>query len=187
MVPNGLSLARIVLGVVFYWLSPAWRVGAVFAAALSDALDGASSRWLRAASHTGRMLDPIADKAFVLGVVGTLLCEEMLGWREVILLSLRDLAVFVGVVWLLVQRDWMALRRLPPSWLGKATTVAQFAYVSALLLADWPGFPSPGSPAQINTHALLFTAAAVLSGLAALHYTWLFLTRRRRLPSPQPP
>ena len=91
VVPNGLSLARIVLGVVFYWLSPAWRVGAVFAAALSDALDGASSRWLRAASHTGRMLDPIADKAFVLGVVGTLLCEEMLGWREVILLSLRDL------------------------------------------------------------------------------------------------
>ncbi len=165
-VPNTLSLVRVALGVAFPWLPPPWRLWAVLAAGVSDMLDGAASRALRAASHTGRILDPLADKAFAFAVVVTLLWEGKLGVGELALLGLREVAVFVGVVWLLIRRDWQGLRRLPPSLLGKATTLAQFAYI--LLLVGWE-----------YRHGALLALTAVLSGLAALHYSWQFLTRRR--------
>lgn len=166
--PNALSLVRVVLAAGFAWVPPgAWRVAVVIIAALSDFLDGAASRALRATSPSGRMLDPLADKAFVLAVVGTLLYEGSLTLWEVVLLGLREVAVLVGVLWLLCLGDWAGLRRLPPSWLGKFTTAAQFLYLF-LVLGEWP---VPGT---------LLAVTGTLSGLAALHYSWVFLQRRRR-------
>lgn len=167
-VPNALSFVRVILGAGFAWVPPGpWRVAVVLIAALSDFLDGAASRALRASSSTGRVLDPLADKAFVLGVVGTLLYEGALTPWEVLLLGLREVAVFVGAVWLLGVGDWAGLRRLSPSWLGKLTTAAQFLYIFLVLLERY-------------VHWTLLAATGTLSGLAALHYSWVFLRRRRR-------
>jgi phosphatidylglycerophosphate synthase len=166
VVPNALSLLRVALGVAFPLIPGPWRLLVVLIAGVSDVLDGAASRLLRAASHTGRMLDPLADKAFALGVVCTLIYENSLAIWEVALLGLRDIAVTVGVVWLMVERNWAGLRRLPPTWLGKVTTFAQFVYI--LVLLQWQ-----------YQHWSLLAITAILSGLAAIQYSWLFLKRRR--------
>jgi phosphatidylglycerophosphate synthase len=134
------------------------------AAALSDLLDGLASRRLHAESTTGRVLDPVADKVFVAGVVATFLLEGLLGWRQVALLGLRDLTVLAGTGWVLLSGDWSDLGRMRPNLLGKATTAAQFVFLLALLLRPQQGY-------------FLFLPAATLSGLAAGAYLWAFLSR----------
>lgn len=166
VVPNSLSLVRVALGIAFFWIPSEWRLAAFLVAGVSDFLDGAASRWLNVVSYTGRVLDPLADKAFAIGVVATLIYEDTLKFWEFGLLGLREIAVFVGVVWLLCVRDWAAFRRLPPSMLGKLTSVGQFLYIIGILLE--------------YQSMVLLAVTAVLSGLAGLHYSWLFLQRRWR-------
>src|SRR5262245_33205597 len=121
-IPNTLSVARMALGLAFPWVPANGRVAVVIAAALSDLLDGDVRRWLHAVSPVGRTLEPVADKVFVLAVVGTLMYEGWLEVWEVILVGVRDLAVLAGAGWALVGRDWSAFGRMAPTGLGKATT-----------------------------------------------------------------
>jgi phosphatidylglycerophosphate synthase len=165
VIPNALSVGRMLLGLSFPWIPASWRVYAIVAAALSDLADGASSRQLHVTSPTGRILDPIADKVFVLAVVVTLVIEGSLQLWQVALVGSRDVVVLVGVGFCLVTRDWSALGRAKPSFLGKLATVAQFLFVFLLLLRQ-----------QCELTALLVTAG--ISLLAGAHYLWKWLTKR---------
>jgi phosphatidylglycerophosphate synthase len=156
-VPNVFSLARLALGVGFPWVPPAWRAGAVVVAALSDLADGAVSRYFHASGTAGRILDPVADKVFVLSVVVTLLVEGRLKLWEVALVGLRDWAVLLGGCWLLARGRWSAFRRMPPTPLGKATTALQFLFLLALLTFEWSA-------------RVVFIPTAVVSGAAAVDY-----------------
>jgi phosphatidylglycerophosphate synthase len=166
LVPNALSLFRLALGLAFPWVPPSWRAAVVLVALLTDLLDGTSGRLLHVCSSTGRVLDPVADKVFILSVLVTLLAEGMLGIGEVLLLGLRDLAVLAGVVGGLLLADWEAFRHQSPTFLGKAATAAQFSFLLVLLLAP-------------RGKGLAFPVAVALSGLAGLQYLALFLTRCR--------
>jgi len=106
---NFLTLARLVAGLAFPWVSVAWRPEFVAAAAASDLVDGAISRKFYGTSALGRLLDPIADKTFLLMVVGTLWMEGSLALWQVALLGLREwvaLAIGMGLV---VARNWSGL------------------------------------------------------------------------------
>jgi phosphatidylglycerophosphate synthase len=150
----------------FPWLPAGWRAPVVLAAALSDLLDGLASRRLHAGSAAGRILDPVADKVFVLGAVGALISEDTLPLWQAVLAALRDLAVLTGTVWVLVRRDCRAFRRMRPSLLGKAVTVGQFLLLLVLLLRP--------------EHALaVLVPTAVLSGLAAQGYLLAFLEQEK--------
>jgi cardiolipin synthase (CMP-forming) len=150
-----------VLGLSFPWLPPSWRVGVVLVAVLTDLLDGSSARLFRACSPTGRILDSVADKVFLFSALITLLVEGTLGTGEVVLVGLRDLIVLLGTAGWLLFGDRDAFRRLSPTWLGKAATAGQFAFLLGLLLAPaWRGW--------------VFPPAATLSGLAALRYLWVY-------------
>jgi phosphatidylglycerophosphate synthase len=157
LLPNALSLTRLLLGVVFPWLPPSWRLAAVVAAGLTDLLDGAFSRLLHAQSRVGRLLDPVADKVFLAGVVLTLLVEGTLGLGEAVLLGLRDLAVLFLAVAVLSAGHRDALGRASPTLLGKATTAAQFGFLLVLFAA--PGY-----------HGFALVPTAALSALAGAQY-----------------
>ena len=137
----------------------------VVAAALSDALDGLTARWLRAESDTGRQLDPIADKFFVLVLAGTLIAEGALHPLWAIGLALRDITVLIGLVYVIARRQWALARRLRPSWLGKCTTAAQFAALMAVVI--WGIAP-----------VWVLAPTALLSALAAIDYARLFVRSR---------
>jgi cardiolipin synthase (CMP-forming) len=165
MLPNALSLCRIILGLGFPWTPVNWRVDVLVVAALTDLFDGVSSRLFQAASPTGRLLDPIADKIFVLMVVMTLLIEESLGIWDVVLVGSRDLVVLAGIALCLFTREWSVLGRVKPSLWGKLATAAQFLFILIVLLRQ-----------QRDPAVLLITAA--VSGLAAVHYLWIYLRGR---------
>ena len=128
-----------VLGLAFPFVPADWRLWVIVVAAATDALDGLTARWLHAESNAGRLLDPIADKVFVLFVAGTLLIEGAIHPLWVLGVAARDIVVLIGLVYLIVRRQWAVGRRLRPSWLGKCTTAVQFALL--LVLVIWGRAP----------------------------------------------
>lgn len=137
--PNLLSLARVPLaGVV--WAMP-WNVPGLFgtlaAAALTDWLDGwVARRWSdrRSTAGTGAWLDPLCDKVFVVSVVALVIVTRRPPEWVLPVTLLRELLQLpmLGYYHLGLSRrirfDFRA------GVLGKATTVAQFLTVAALVL-----------------------------------------------------
>lgn len=160
-VPNGLSASRLLLGAAFPFLPADWRFTVVVLAALTDLLDGLAARWLHAESETGRMLDPVADKVFVLALVGTLLAEDVLHPLWWLGIAARDVAVLVGVAAVLLRGRLDEARRMRPSLLGKCTTAAQF--IVLLALAGWNVAP-----------VWLLAPTVALSAAAAIGYARTF-------------
>jgi phosphatidylglycerophosphate synthase len=155
VLPNALSLARLALGLAFPWVPTGWRLAVVTVAAASDLADGALSRRFRLASSTGRVLDPLADKVFVLGVVVILLREGILPLWQVALLAVRAVAVLVRGAYLLRRGGWGDGGPPSPSLLGKAATAAQFVFLLSVLLLG-------------RSDPLAFAPAAGLTVLAAV-------------------
>lgn len=154
--PNAISLLRIPLAAAFIATdsTPA-RVGIAVAAGLSDMVDGKLARSRGMVTRTGELLDPLTDRIFVLGALGTFVLAGELGGPELLLLIGRDLytAIAFGIAGAL---------RLPlrfqsrPS--GKVVTALQVTTVLSLLLQpDW------------SRAAILATGAAGL--YAILDYT----------------
>jgi cardiolipin synthase (CMP-forming) len=138
-IPNSFSIARAVLGLAFPFIPQEWRLGVILIAVLTDALDGFTSRWLHVQSDSGRLLDPVADKVFVLMLAGTLLAEGVLHPLWALGLATRDLGMLLGAAYTLARGMWAIGRRMRPSLLGKCTTAAQFAVL--LLLVAWGTAP----------------------------------------------
>jgi phosphatidylglycerophosphate synthase len=161
VIPNALSASRILLGAAFPFVPVDWRLWLVLAAALSDALDGTAARLLGVESDTGRLLDPVADKFFILVLIGTLLLEGSLNPLWALGLASRDIVVSAGLVYTIARRQWSVGRKMRPSWLGKCTTAAQFGVI--LTLVAWGSIP-----------VWVLAATASLSAVAALDYIRVF-------------
>lgn len=172
--PNALCVARLVLGLTFPVVPTDWRLGVVIAAALSDLFDGYLARWLGAESDAGRLLDPVADKVFVFVLAGTLIAEGAIPPLWAVGLAARDITVLVGLVYLIVTRQWAWGRRLRPSPVGKVTTTAQFALLLALVI--WAAVP-----------VWAFAAVTLLSAVAAFDYAQRFWRLREPVLSVAPP
>jgi acyl-CoA synthetase (AMP-forming)/AMP-acid ligase II/phosphatidylglycerophosphate synthase len=156
---NFLTLARLIAGLVFPWVSTAWRPTLAVAAAASDVVDGAISRKFCGTSTTGQLLDPIADKTFLLMVVGTLCMEGSLTLGQIVLLGLREWVVLSIGIGLVAAGNWSGLLRMAPRWPGKLATGAQLVFLMSLLYLH--RIP-PG----------LFQITVALSGFAAADYLW---------------
>ena len=163
--PNLLSSSRIVLagGFIAVGSSPV-RVWIIGAAALTDFLDGWLARRVHATSRWGALLDPIADRFFVLTVVGTFVFGGLLSTPAYFVLLLRDLATAVGF---LVARaiPWLRPVEFKARILGKVVTVLQLFTLAAVLTA----------PRLVS---VLLVGVAITSLLAIADYT-LVLWRAR--------
>lgn len=152
---NKLSLFRILLvpGFVLCLLyyrpgeSEALRYGAAslfLLGVVTDAVDGYVARAERQATRLGAILDPAADKLFL---VTAFLCLSLISslpeslrlppWVPIIVLS-RDLLIVSG--WLLVVLITGNLQAYP-SRLGKATTFFQMLTILSILLGWWAAKP----------------------------------------------
>lgn len=161
-IPNILTSSRLALGLFFFWTPTEWRLVLLIAALLTEYLDGALARRWDATTRWGRLMDPIADKVFVLGVALTCVLDGSISWGALALVVARDLIVLVGAVWLLILRDWRRLRSLKPRWSGKWATGGQFTLLITLIaVPEWVGFVLP--------------VAVALSVLAAIDYAIVFL------------
>lgn len=129
------SLSRLVLAAGFIVTRGAIaRLAIIAVAGLTDLLDGWLARRRGVTTSFGAVLDPAADRAFVVVVIGTLIADGVLTWAQTAVLLSRDIVTTVGVV---AARTLPALRRLrlEARFSGKVVTVLQFATLIAAVVA----------------------------------------------------
>src|SRR5258708_4821381 len=132
-IPNIVSLSRVVLAVAFVAdRSTGARLAIVLAAAVTDMLDGWLARRAGMVSRFGALVDPFADRVFVLVAVSTFVYEGTLSTAEYFIMISRDLMTAVGF---LVARAVSWLRpvefRARPS--GQLVTALPLTALVALL------------------------------------------------------
>ena len=166
LLPGILTLLRIPLAVAFVFAAsrPALALGVLFAAGLSDVLDGWLARRFAQTTPMGAIADGITDKLFFSVVVLTLFWTGRLSLPSVALLGARDLGELPLLAWVgLSQARRTKLGDTPPSanLPGKLATFLQFATLTSLLL---------GSTRSTLTSGLLLSAAAVGAVAAGLYW-----------------
>ena len=132
--PNALSLARMAaLPPVLYLLrrgdpqSHRWGIAILLLAGVSDLLDGWLARRRGAVSASGKVVDPLADKVLIGGLVIYLaLARDFPMWLLLAIVA-RDVALMAGA-WLFFRRDKLVFAA---DWTGKWTTF----FLGLLILA----------------------------------------------------
>lgn len=139
-IPNILSMLRLAGVPLFLWLvlgpeADAWALVVLMISGITDFLDGYLARRLNQFSNLGEILDPVADRLYILAVVVGLALREIIPWWVAIILPLRDLLLW-GLVPLLRTRGYSAL---PVHFLGKAATFNLLYAFPLLLLGEGTG------------------------------------------------
>ncbi len=139
-IPNLLSVLRLLGVPVFLWLllgphADGWALLVLALSGVSDWADGVLARRLNQYSDLGALLDPLADRLYILAtLVGLVLRHIIPLWLAVVLVG-RDLILGVGL--LLLNRRGIA----PPQvhYLGKAATFCLLYAFPLLLLGAHTG------------------------------------------------
>jgi CDP-diacylglycerol--glycerol-3-phosphate 3-phosphatidyltransferase/cardiolipin synthase len=161
--PNALTIGRIlaipVIVALLFWHDPAarWIAFAIYVAAcLTDYLDGWLARRLRASSALGRLLDPIADKLLVGGLLIMLAATGEAPAIAVALIICRELLVS-GL------REYLAADKvlLPVTRLAKWKTATQMVALGLLLLGATGPVLATGVDCVTVGRLLLWVATAL--------------------------
>ena len=99
-------------------------------AGLSDGVDGWLARRYGAASRLGALLDPVADKVLLSGSFLVLALRFVVPFSLTFMVLGRDVLILVFALRALATKT---RREFPPSIWGKLSTVAQIAYVLAVV------------------------------------------------------
>lgn len=133
-VPNTVSLSRLVLAFAFVIVTDTGdRVALILSAGASDFLDGWLARHRNSETTSGALIDPIADRVFVLAAVSAYLVHDILSTTQYFIFLSRDLATAVGfLVAKLVPR--LKPVELKARMMGKIVTVVQLGALLAVIL-----------------------------------------------------
>jgi phosphatidylglycerophosphate synthase len=146
-----LTLLRFPLAAVFPLVQSAWaRLGIVAAAAVTDIADGLIAR-RTGGSRWGPVIDPVADKVFMVTAFITLAGSGGLHPLEIAAVLLRDavaVAAFVGVT---ILRRPVAL---PARAGGKAVTVCQVLTLLALIAGSPLARPLAWATGAVSVYAI---------------------------------
>lgn len=135
-IPNLISLGRVILVPVVFWLLLTGETEIAFilfvAAGVSDAVDGYLAKRFHWTTELGAYLDPLADKMLIVSVFLALGYMGALPLWLVIAVVSRDFLIVAGVVlsWLLDRPMQIA-----PSAVSKVNTLAQIV-LAGVVLAD---------------------------------------------------
>ena len=182
--PNAVSALRLLGVPLFLWLvlgpeADVLALGLLMFSGFTDWLDGFLARRLNQASKLGEILDPVADRLYILAVVIGLAVRDIIPWWVALILPARD-----AFLWCLVPflrtRGYSAL---PVHFLGKAATFNLLYAFPLLFIGDGAGTTA--------TLGKVFGWAFAIWGIglywwAGLLYAWqvrkLLADRERRAP-----
>jgi cardiolipin synthase len=121
--PNVLSMLRLAGVPLFLWLvlgpeADGLAVLVLVVAGFTDWLDGTLARAWHQRSRLGQMLDPVADRFYILATLIGLAIREIIPWWLVVILVARDVVIAL-LVPVLKTRGYSSL---PVHFLGKAAT-----------------------------------------------------------------
>lgn len=135
-IPNAVTLGRVILVPVIFWLLVSGNTKAAFfafvAAGVSDAVDGFLAKRFKLQTELGAYLDPLADKLLIVSIYVALgVAGNLPSWLVIAVVS-RDILIVLGVVLAWIVGQAVTIRPLAVS---KANTVAQIT-LAAFVLAD---------------------------------------------------
>ena len=151
--PNAVSMSRLVLAAAFVALrDPPARLALLAVASITDFLDGWLARRNQATTRSGALIDPIADRLFVLTALVTYLLERAISTGTFFIVLSRDNATLVGFF---VARSipWLRAVEFRARLLGKLVTVLQLLTLAAVIVA----------PPAVSWLVLILAAASAAS------------------------
>jgi cardiolipin synthase (CMP-forming) len=138
-VPNVISLLRLALvpvfGVLIVQGHDLWALGVLAVSGVSDWLDGVIARRFDQVSRLGTVLDPAADRLFILVTLVALVWRDVIPVWLVVALVTRDV-LLASLMPFLARQHYGPL---PVHFAGKAATFALLYAFPLLLLAEWAG------------------------------------------------
>jgi CDP-diacylglycerol--glycerol-3-phosphate 3-phosphatidyltransferase len=169
---NAITVARLLAAPVYVAMLVVWGASWInvvvgFLLAASDGLDGHIAR-RQGTTRSGAFLDPLADKAVVLGALITLAAQGHLPWLPVILITARE----VGMQG---YRSWVGRRgvSIPARNTAKLKTLVQDFAVGACII-----------PPLAHNHGLQLTMIWVACALTLYTGVEYLLDGRRALGRP---
>ena len=135
--PNLLSMLRLAGAPLVLWLilvpqADGLAVLVLAVGGFTDWLDGYLARAWHQTSRLGQMLDPIADRLYILAVLTGLALREIVPWWLVVIVIGRDVMI-ASLVPLLKTRGFSSL---PVHFLGKAATFSLLYAFPLVLLGS---------------------------------------------------
>lgn len=178
-IPNLLSFLRLLGVPLFLWLIlvPQADTAAFVLLALSgvtDWLDGVIARATGATSRLGQLLDPLADRLYIVATLVGLALRAIIPWWLVVVIVARDLVLAV----VLARLKRRGITGLPVHYLGKAATFCLMWGFPILLL----GTGATGEGLSVADVARDLGWAFAIWGTAL--YWWaglLYLEQARRI------
>ena len=137
-IPNLLSVLRLLGVPLFLYLllktppSDGWALVVLAISAITDWADGKLARLLGQYSKLGELLDPAADRLYILATLVAFVIRGILPWWVAALIVGRDLVLAVALR--LVRRHGYVA--LPVHYMGKAATFCLLYAFPLLLLAQ---------------------------------------------------
>lgn len=168
--PNLITLGRVILVPLVFWLVVTGQTQAAFfaflVAGISDAIDGYLAKSFGWKTELGSYLDPLADKLLVVSIFLALGVDGALPVWLVVTVVSRDILIVIAIMlsWLLGNPV-----RIRPLTISKANTAAQIILV-ATVLAD-EGFGLGLGTARLVL--IWVTGALTVASLAAYLRSWL--------------
>lgn len=165
-VPNALSVLRLLGVPLFLWLllgpeADGWAIVVLMVSGATDWLDGKIARWLDQGSRLGALLDPAADRLYIVSTLVALALRDIVPVWVVALLLGRE--IVLGVMLLVLRR--YGYPPLQVHYLGKAATFLLLYAFPVLLLADGDGWLATAAAPFAWALTIWGTALYVLAGL----------------------
>ncbi len=168
--PNLITLGRVILVPVVFWLlvsgNMRWAFAAFVCAGVSDAIDGFLAKRFNWQTELGAYLDPLADKLLIVSIFIALgVLAALPSWLVIAVVS-RDILIVLAVLlsWLLSHPV-----KIKPFAVSKANTLAQIV-LAATVLAD-EGFQL--GLGVVRTWLVWITLGLTILSLGAYLGTWL--------------
>jgi cardiolipin synthase len=178
-IPNALSAARLLGVPVFFWLivgpeKDGLALIILVISSFTDWLDGYLARRLNQFSRLGELLDPLADRLYVVAALIALFVRGLIPIWVVVALLLRDVVMFLFLVYL----KKFGYNGVPVHFVGKAATMNLLYALPLILLGTFSGLV--GQVAEVFGWAFLLWGVSMY-WYAAILYMKQILSLRRNL------
>lgn len=176
-IPNALSGLRLLGVPVFFWLivgpeNDGLALAILIVSSFTDWLDGYLARKLNQFSRLGELLDPLADRLYVIAALAALYIRDLLPIWVVALLILRDVLMSM----LLIYLKRFGITGVPVHFVGKAATMNLLYALPLVLLGTFSGLV--GQLANTFGWAFLIWGITMYWYAGALYYRQVFEMRR---------
>jgi cardiolipin synthase len=165
-IPNLITLARLLIlpffAATLIYKEYKYALILFIAAAISDVLDGFIARITNQITDLGKILDPVADKFFIITSFVIMSNIEMIPkWLAIIVIS-KDLIVVTGcfIIYFVTHN-----LKIEPTILGKLSSGLQFITIGVVIL-------SFNMEKGIQLTLPFFIIVATVTGLAGIQYVY---------------